>query len=201
MKGKILTLICATALLSSCHIYKTYDRPEDIVAEGLYRDTVAVNDTLVSDTANFGNLPWREVFTDPQLQALIEQALTSSPDIRTAALRVQEAQAPLLASKLAFIPALTLSPQGTVSSWDKGKATQTYSLPVTASWQIDMFGQLLNLKRQAQATLEQTLAYEQNVRVQLIANTANLYYTLLMLDRQLQITEGTAEILKKILKR
>ncbi|CCX62430.1 outer membrane protein oprM multidrug resistance protein [Bacteroides sp. CAG:598] len=197
MKGKILTLICATALLSSCHIYKTYDRPEDIVAEGLYRDTVAVNDTLVSDTANFGNLPWREVFTDPQLQALIEQALTSSPDIRTAALRVQEAQAPLLASKLAFIPALTLSPQGTVSSWDKGKATQTYSLPVTASWQIDVFGQLLNLKRQAQATLEQTLAYEQNVRVQLIANTANLYYTLLMLDRQLQITEGTAEILKK----
>ena len=197
MKGKILTLICATALLSSCHIYKTYDRPEDIVAEGLYRDTVAVNDTLVSDTANFGNLPWREVFTDPQLQALIEQALISSPDIRTAALRVQEAQAPLLASKLAFIPALTLSPQGTVSSWDKGKATQTYSLPVTASWQIDMFGQLLNLKRQAQATLEQTLAYEQNVRVQLIANTANLYYTLLMLDRQLQITEGTAEILKK----
>lgn len=197
MKGKILTLICATALLSSCHIYKTYDRPEDIVAEGLYRDTVAVNDTLVSDTANFGNLPWREVFTDPQLQALIEQALTSSPDVRTAALRVQEAQAPLLASKLAFIPALTLSPQGTVSSWDKGKATQTYSLPVTASWQIDMFGQLLNLKRQAQATLEQTLAYEQNVRVQLIANTANLYYTLLMLDRQLQITEGTAEILKK----
>lgn len=197
MKGKILTLICATALLSSCHIYKTYDRPEDIVAEGLYRDTVAVNDTLVSDTANFGNLPWREVFTDPQLQALIEQALTSSPDIRTAALKVQEAQAPLLASKLAFIPALTLSPQGTVSSWDKGKATQTYSLPVNASWQIDMFGQLLNLKRQAQATLEQTLAYEQNVRVQLIANTANLYYTLLMLDRQLQITEGTAEILKK----
>ena len=189
--------MCATALLSSCHIYKSYDRPEDITTAGLYRDTVAGGDTLVADTANFGNLPWREVFTDPKLQALIEQALTSSPDIRTAALKVKEAQAPLLASKLAFIPALTLSPQGTVSSWDKSKATQTYSLPVTASWQIDLFGQLLNLKRQAQATLEQTKAYEQNTRVQLIANTANLYYTLLMLDRQLEITEGTAEILKK----
>lgn len=189
--------MCATALLSSCHIYKSYDRPEDITTAGLYRDTVAGGDTLVADTANFGNLPWREVFTDPKLQALIEQALTSSPDIRTAALKVKEAQAPLLASKLAFIPALTLSPQGTVSSWDKGKATQTYSLPVTASWQIDLFGQLLNLKRQAQATLEQTKAYEQNTRVQLIANTANLYYTLLMLDRQLEITEGTVEILKK----
>ena len=189
--------MCATALLSSCHIYKSYDRPEDITTAGLYRDTVAGGDTLVADTANFGNLPWREVFTDPKLQALIEQALTSSPDIRTAALKVKEAQAPLLASKLAFIPALALSPQGTVSSWDKGKATQTYSLPVTASWQIDLFGQLLNLKRQAQATLEQTKAYEQNTRVQLIANTANLYYTLLMLDRQLEITEGTVEILKK----
>lgn len=189
--------MCATALLSSCHIYKSYDRPEDITTAGLYRDTVAGGDTLVADTANFGNLPWREVFTDPKLQALIEQALTSSPDIRTAALKVKEAQAPLLASKLAFIPALTLSPQGTVSSWDKGKATQTYSLPVTASWQIDLFGQLLNLKRQAQATLEQTKAYEQNTRVQLIANTTNLYYTLLMLDRQLEITEGTVEILKK----
>ena len=189
--------MCTTALLSSCHIYKSYDRPEDITTAGLYRDTVAGGDTLVADTANFGNLPWREVFTDPKLQALIEQALTSSPDIRTAALIVKEAQAPLLASKLAFIPSLTLSPQGTVSSWDKGKATQTYSLPVAASWQIDLFGQLLNQKRQAQATLEQTKAYEQNTRVQLIANTANLYYTLLMLDRQLEITEGTAEILKK----
>lgn len=189
--------MCATALLSSCHIYKSYDRPEDITTAGLYRDTVTGGDTLVADTANFGNLPWREVFTDPKLQALIEQALTSSPDIRTAALKVKEAQAPLLASKLAFIPSLTLSPQGTVSSWDKGKATQTYSLPVVASWQIDLFGQLLNLKRQAQAALEQTKAYEQNTRVQLIANTANLYYTLLMLDRQLEITERTAEILKK----
>ena len=189
--------MCASALLSSCHIYKTYDRPEDIMTAGLYRDTIAANDTLVSDTANFGNLPWKEVFTDPQLQGYIEQALTSSPDILTAALKVEEAKAPLLAAKLAFIPSLTLSPQGTVSSWDKGKATHTYSLPVTASWQIDLSGQLLNLKRQAKVTLEQTKAYEQNTRVQLIANTANLYYTLLMLDRQLQITEGTAEILKK----
>ena len=70
---KIITLICATALLSSCHIYKSYDRPEDITVEGLYRDTVAGGDTLAADTANFGNLPWKEVFTDARLQTLIEQ--------------------------------------------------------------------------------------------------------------------------------
>ena len=73
MKKQILYMVCATALLSSCHIYKSYDRPEDITTSGLYRDPASENDTLVSDTTNFGNLPWREVFTDPQLQSLIEQ--------------------------------------------------------------------------------------------------------------------------------
>ena len=89
---KIICLMCATALLSSCHIYKSYDRPEDITTAGLYRDTASVNDTLAADTANFGNLPWREVFTDPQLQTLIEQALTNNGDLRSAALNVKQAQ-------------------------------------------------------------------------------------------------------------
>ena len=195
MKKQIITLMCATALLSSCHIYKSYDRPEDITAAGLYRDTTAVNDTLAADTANFGNLPWREVFTDPQLQALIEQALANNPDLRSAALNVKKAEAALMSARLAYAPTLALSPQGT--SWDKGKATQTYSLPVTASWQIDLFGQILNPKRGAQVSLKQTQFYEQAVQTQVIANVANMYYTLLMLDRQLQITESTADILKK----
>lgn len=197
MKKKIITLMCASALLSSCHIYKSYDRPEDISTAGLYRDTVAGGDTLAADTANFGNLPWREVFTDPQLQTLIEQALTNNADLRNAALNVKQAQAALMSARLAYAPSLALSPQGTVSSWDKGKATQTYSLPVTASWQVDLFGQLLNPKRNAQVSLKQTQFYEQAVQTQVISSVANMYYTLLMLDRQLQITEGTADILKK----
>ena len=197
MKKQIITLMCATALLSSCHIYKSYDRPDDISTSALYRDTASVNDTLAADTANFGNLPWREVFTDPQLQALIEKGLENNSDIRTAALKVKEAEAPLLIAKMAYAPSLTLSPQGTVSSFDKGAATKTYSLPVQAGWQIDLFGQLLNPKRYAKATLEQTKAYQQAVRTQIIASIANMYYTLLMLDRQLEISTGTAEILKK----
>ena len=197
MKKQIITLMCASALLSSCHIYKTYDRPKDISTAGLYRDTVSVNDTLAADTANFGNLPWREVFTDPQLQALIEQALQSSPDIRSAAEKVKQAQAPLMVAKLAFAPSLTLSPQGTISSFDRNAATKTYSLPVTAGWQVDLFGQLLNPKRYAKATFEQAKAYEQAVHSQIIAGVANMYYTLLMLDRQLEISEQTADILKR----
>ena len=61
MKKQILYMLCATALLSSCHIYKSYDRPEDITASGLYRDPAADNDTLASDTTNIGNQTRREV--------------------------------------------------------------------------------------------------------------------------------------------
>lgn len=197
MKGKIITLMCATALLSSCHIYKAYDRPEDISAEGLYRDTAIVNNTLASDTANFGNVPWREVFTDPQLQAYIEQALTNNADLRTAMLNVESAQAALMSAHLSYLPQLSLTPQGTLTNWNKGEiTTKTYNIPVSASWQIDLFGQILNPKRAAQVSLKQAQYNEQAVQTQLIANVANIYYTLLMLDRQLEITENTAEVLK-----
>ena len=194
MKKQILYMVCATALLSSCHIYKSYDRPEDITTSGLYRDPIAENDTLVSDTTNFGNLPWREVFTDPQLQSLIEAGLKQNTDLLTAAQNVKAAEASLLSARLAYAPSLGLSPQGTISSFDKNAATKTYSLPVTASWQV---GQLLNSKRNAQVTLKQTKAYRQAVQTQVISNIANMYYTLMMLDRQLEITKSTAEILKK----
>ena len=198
MKGKIITLMCATALLSSCHIYKAYDRPEDISAEGLYRDTALVNSAAASDTTNFGNVPWREVFTDPQLQGYIEQALASNADLRSAMLNVESAQAALMSARLAYLPQIGLSPQGTLTNWNKGEATsKTYSIPVTASWQIDLFGQILNPKRAAQVSLKQAEYNQQAVQTQLIASTANIYYTLLMLDRQLQITENTANVLKK----
>ena len=111
MKKQILYMLCATALLSSCHIYKSYDRPEDITTSGLYRDPVADNDTLVSDTANFGNLPWREVFTDPQLQSLIETGLKQNTDLLTAAQNVKAAEASLLSARLAYAPSLGLSPK------------------------------------------------------------------------------------------
>ena len=102
-----------------------------------------------------------------------------------------------MSARLAYAPSLGLSPQGTISSFDKNAATKTYSLPVTASWQVDLFGQLLNSKRNAQVTLKQMKAYRQAVQTQVVSNIANMYYTLMMLDRQLEITKATAEILKK----
>ena len=174
-----------------------YGPAEQLPTEGLYRDTALVNTAVANDTASFGNVPWREVFTDPQLQAYIEQALANNADLRTAMLSVESAQAALLSARLAYLPQLSLSPQGTLTNWNKGEmTTKTYNIPVSASWQIDLFGQILNPKRAAQVSLKQAQYNQQAVQTQLIANVANIYYTLLMLDRQLEITENTAEVLK-----
>ena len=191
---KIQTIIyplCMAALLGSCHIYKPYSRPE-VDTQGLYRDPVSVNDTLVSDTVNMANLPWEKVFTDPQLQVLIRLGLERNTDLQTAMLQVKEAQASLMTSRLSYLPSLTLAPQGGVSSFDRMKGSWSWSLPVSASWELDLFGKILNTKRAAKAALLRSEAYRQAVQTQVVAAIANYYYTLLMLDKQLQITEETA---------
>lgn len=186
MKKQIITLTLAMLTLSSCGIYTKY-KPATEVPVDLYGEEVAATDT----PDNLGDLSWREVFTDPQLQLLIEQGLQNNTDLRSAQWRVKEAEAAMLSAKLAYLPSFALSPQGTVSSFDKSKATQTYSLPVTAGWEIDIFGRVRNAKRQAKALLEQSHDYKQAVRTQLISGIANTYYTLLMLDNQLEISVQT----------
>ena len=188
---KIIILTTATALLSSCGIYTKY-QPAETTPDNLYGEEVAVD-----DTTNFGNVNWRELFTDPQLQALIEQGLQNNTDLRSAQLQIEEAEAALMSAKLAFLPSFALSPQGTISSFDGGKATKTYTLPVTASWELDIFGRLRNAKQQAKALYAQSKDYQQAVRTQLIAGIANVYYTLLMLDEQLAISQQTEEAWKE----
>ena len=188
---KIIVLTTATALLSSCGIYTKY-QPAETTPDNLYGEEEAVD-----DTTNFGNVNWRELFTDPQLQALIEQGLQNNTDLRSAQLQIEEAEAALMSAKLAFLPSFALSPQGTISSFDGGKATKTYTLPVTASWELDIFGRLRNAKQQAKALYAQSKDYQQAVRTQLIAGIANVYYTLLMLDEQLAISQQTEDAWKE----
>ena len=188
MKKQILLLMTASLTLSSCGIYTKY-HPTTDVPEGVYGEEVTPDE----QTPSLGALPWREVFTDPTLQALIEKGLQNNTDLQSAGLRVEECEAAMLAAKLAYLPSFALTPQGTVSSFDKMKATQTYQLPVSASWTVDIFGSVRNAKRQAKAQLEQSRDYRQAVQSQLIGGIANTYYTLLMLDEQLQISQQTEQ--------
>ena len=188
---KIMILATTAAMLSSCGIYTKY-KPAETVPDSLYGANVEI-----ADTANFGNSDWKEIFTDSYLQTYIDQALQNNTDYQSAQLRIEEAKATLLSSKLAFLPSFALTPQGTISSFDSQKATKSYELPVTASWELDIFGRMRNSKKQAQALYAQSVDYKQAVRSQLIANVANTYYTLLMLDEQLKLSEETAEAWKE----
>ncbi len=205
MKKPIFTLFVLVVLtLTGCKsLYAPYERP-DVNTDGLIRDPLSMYDTLLStDTMSFGKLPWRHVFTDPQLQALIDTALTHNTDLLNAALNVQIVEAQLKAAQLAFLPQFTFSPQGTIASWDGGKATKTYQLPISASWNVDLFGNLLSQKRSTQMALLATKDYQTVVKCNIISNIANMYYTLLMLDQQRELltsmtslTHDTWEMMK-----
>ena len=200
MKNRIFksfNFLIAVSLLSGCGLYNKYERPE-VDTKGLVRDTVSITDTLaVADTTTFGNLPWRSVFTDPQLQALIQQGLDNNPDLLNAALNVHMVNEGLKVAKLAFLPSVALSPQGTLQSFDGAAATKAYTLPVSASWNVDLFGNLLSVKRSAQMQLIATKDYQTVVKCNIISSIANLYYTLLMLDRQLEIVIDMEQLTKE----
>ena len=197
-KRNIVMMMCATALFSSCHIYKAYDRPEDISAEGIYRDPVSVTDTLaVTDTTNIGSLPWQEIFRDPKLQVLIEEGLTNNVDMQAAILRVEEAKVMLTSARLSFLPSINFAPQGSLTTMGDSDWGKAYSTPLAASWEVDLFGKLLNASRSQKTAYLQSQYSQQAVRSQIICGIANLYYTLLMLDRQVEITTETVAIYKE----
>lgn len=187
----IVIIITATALLSSCGLYKNYERPTDIKTDGFYHCCV------YTDSLGIGGYSWKSIFTDPNLQALIEKGLEQNTDLKNARLQIEQAEAVLKAAKWAFIPNLALAPQGQLAGVDWGKASQTYTLPVSASWQLDLFGGLLNAKKRAKAQLENSEAYKQAVQSQLIAAIANYYYTLAMLNEQLNISMQTEQLWKE----
>lgn len=159
------------------------------VIDSLYRQPVLSADTAVS----IADLSWKELFTDPQLQNLIETGLRNNSDLGIARLRVKEAEALLKSAKLSYLPSISLNPQGTIGKAEHGNTTKSYDLAASASWEVDIFGRLTNARREACAVLEQNESYRQAVQTQLIATIANNYYMLLMLDEQLRITRRTAE--------
>lgn len=187
----------AVLSLTGCKsLYGKYERPE-INTRGLFRDSVSLTDTLAArDTMSFGNMPWREVFTDPQLQVLIQKALDNNPNLLNAAINIDMAEAQLKAAKLAFLPQFAFTPQGTISRFNDN-TTQSYQLPVTASWNVPLFGGLTAAKREAQVSLIQMKDYQVSVQTTLVSSVANLYYTLLMLDRQIELVNEMETLTKK----
>jgi multidrug efflux system outer membrane protein len=170
--------------LSGCGLYKDYTRPEDVKTFGIYGDTVV-------STADSMMLSWKEIFPDTCLQHLILAGLNNNTDLRVAKLQAEEAEESLKAAKWAFVPSLSLNPQGMTSASEGNGATYTYEIPVSASWQLDVFGSLRNATHRKQAQLESAQAYKKAVQTQLVADIATYYYRLVLLDKQLRVYQET----------
>lgn len=198
MKRLVLT-VTTVSVLGSCSIYKKYERPENVVpVDSLYKAELVSGEynvtASVSDSSSLGYMPWEEVFTDPCLQALIREGLENNTDLLSAALRVEQAQARLKASKWAYSPSLNLAPQGGLTSIEGGPVAWNWNIGAAVSWDIDLFGSLLNAKRGTQAALLQQEAYRQSVRSQLISAIVVHYYSLLMLDEQGSISDRSLQL-------
>ena len=177
-RTSILLIFIAMSMLSGCSLYRQYEREQMPFVDSLYRRM-----SVPSDSVSSASVTWDKFFTDPLLQEWIRTGLEYNSDLNIARLKVQEAEASLLAARWAWLPGADFSMQGGLPG--------QFSASVQASWQTDIFGGLRNAKRRAQAALEQSHAYRQAVQTQLVATIANSYYTLLMLDEQLTISNRT----------
>lgn len=182
---KIKNIIFAVAVslaLTSCGLYKKYESKAEIPAGVMGVEESSSAPEMIS---------WRQFFTDPLLQQLIEQALASNTDLASARIAVEQSAASLKAARLGYLPAFSFAPQGALSSFDNSPVSKTYSLPLQMSWDVELFGSITNKKRAAQAVLLQAQCGEEAVRSNLVSAVAQHYSMLQVLDRQMEILTQT----------
>ena len=184
MKKLLIFAIIFPLLTSACGIYSEYKRPELAVVDSLYSHIPP--QAISTDSSSIAFLTWEELFTDSLLRNYIRIGLEHNTDLNIARLKVKEAEATLEASRLAFLPSATLNADLSFSN-----SGSSFSAAPEVPWEIDAFAKMRNTMKGSKAALEGARAYAQAVRTQLIATIADSYYTLLMLDQQLEISQRT----------
>ena len=187
---KIMVICVAALSLAGCDTLKSLHSkyqsqatvPADVFGLGL---------EVAPDSTSMADLSWREFFTDPLLQRLIDTALVRNADLNSARIAIQQSEASLAAAKQAFFPSVVLAPSGSVGSFGGSAASWTYNLPLQVNWDIDAFGSIKSKKRKSEAVLKQAQIAEQAVRANIISAVAQQYSTLLLLDQQLEILTAT----------
>ena len=180
----IIAAVAVSLALTSCGLYKKYEQNTEV-------PSVVFGQDVVEGGTSLARMSWREFFTDPILQRLIEQVLANNTDLNSARIAVEKSQASLDMAKMAYLPSLYFSPQGSLSKFGDYPLSKTYNLPLQLSVDVDVFGGITNKKRAAQAVLLQAQMGEEAVRTNLISAVAQQYYMLQVLDRQLEILTQT----------
>ncbi|QGK72757.1 efflux transporter outer membrane subunit [Flavobacterium sp. SLB02] len=186
----IIIILIIASIWSSCKITKPYAKPETSV---MYREKESI------DTTTIATMKWSELFTDPALQQLISDGLAANLDLKIAVERINQSAVNVKLSKATFLPSVNgnLSVKESRLAFPQGfglfdQSTQ-YDLGITAGWEIDVWGKLKSAKKSALANFLATDAAKRAVQTQLIANIANSYYELLILDEQLKVLKKTAK--------
>lgn len=189
---KYISLLILLLSINGCGVYSKFTAPKvsdtSLVGEGF-----ALREEPIDSLAL-----WRDYFTDPILMKLIDESLINNVDLKIAELNISQANRALTTAKLAYIPSLSFAGEGTVTKYGS-VTTRSYTLPLTASWEIDLFGRLRNSKQQAAAVVEQTKLYKNSVQSQLIATIATNYYALILADNQLKVAEQNLEVIQNSL--
>lgn len=181
MKKTIYPILLSISLLfSGCSLYSKFENCPIEYDAGALCPVDSVNEPISA-------MSWRELFTDDYLTCWIDSGLKKNTNLRIAQLNTEKAAATLSASKLAFLPAVNLGAEGSAGY----KSDSRFQIGPSATWEIDIFGKQRNLKLGAEASFHSSEAYRQAVQTSLVASIADGYYTLLMLDEQLEISERT----------
>ncbi len=185
--------------LSSCQVVNKYKAPE-------IEDAYLFRAENPNDTTSIGSIPWREYFTDPYLQALIEEGLEQNFDLKVAYTRIRQAEVSLGIARAAYFPTAALAGQVQHNRVSRdadgrkdvlGNGSTNYSLGIAVQWEADIWGKLNRQSRARYAQFLGSHAYRNLIQTSLIANIANTYYSILALDEQLEVTREMVELLKE----
>lgn len=187
---KIIAICVAALSLVGCDTIKSLHSKYQSQAT-IPADVFGSNVKVTADTTVMTEMSWREFFTDPLLQRLIDTALVRNTDMNSARIAIQQSEASLAAARQAFFPSVYFAPSGSISSFGGSSPSKTYNLPLQVNWDIDAFGSIKSKKRKSEAVLKQAQIAEQAVRANIISAVAQQYSTLLLLDQQLEILLAT----------
>jgi outer membrane protein, multidrug efflux system len=187
-----LTAVLVSSLVGGCAVGPNYHKP-NVQIPSAYRD-LSDNPQAQAQAASFADLPWWQVFQDPQLQDLIRTALKQNYDLRIATERINASRAQLAITRSSLFPQV----QGD-GNFVGGKQqllpfkSNILELTADASFQLDLFGQLRRATEAARAQLLATDYGQRTVTLTLVSDVASAYFALLQLDLELQITKDTVE--------
>ncbi len=187
-----MAVLLISALNAGCKVGPNYHRPA-VQPPTAFRD-LSENPQVQAQAASYADLPWWQVFQDPQLQELVRTALKQNYDLQLATERINAARAQVAISRSRLFPQV----QGN-ADFSGGKEhnfqTKTNFLTLTAdaAFQLDFFGRLRRATEASRADLLATEDARQTVILTLVSDVASDYFALLQLDLQLQITRETVK--------